>query len=136
EAVARHPVVLALVPPSIGATTGLPLIPPGTALPPRLPPAAATGGQREALLREALRLRSRWVQELTARTAFELGRRLSTDGTLADAQAVRHLRLYELAAMVRGEQLPTHRAPRPTSLPLPTAFRLTTAGVVVAVGAS
>ena len=77
ELVASHPVLLSLVPPRIGGTVSLP--PP----PASLPVAPAPAG-REAAVREALRLRARWVQELTARAALALGGRLVDRGVLTE----------------------------------------------------
>ena len=50
--------------------------------------------------REALRLRARWVQELTARVAWELGQRLTMVGRLSAPGAVRGLTVDELDAVV------------------------------------
>ncbi|MFP5319704.1 MAG: PEP/pyruvate-binding domain-containing protein [Acidimicrobiia bacterium] len=133
EIVARDPGVLALVPPRIGGSAQLP------PTPDRLPAAGHGAGapadDDPALLREALRLRARWVQELTARGAWELGRRLAAAGVLADARQVAWLGLEDLRSAVR-----THTAPadlderRPVlSAPLPARFRMTTSGAVVAV---
>ncbi|GIU86450.1 MAG: hypothetical protein KatS3mg009_0965 [Acidimicrobiia bacterium] len=128
EAVARHPVLLALVPPRIGGTIELPPAP--TTL-----PAAPDADERE-LLREALRLRARWLQELTARAAVTLGRRLHAAGRLADAGSVRDLRLPALRALVTGEAASADPAPAAAATaPLPARFRLTPHGAVVAVRA-
>ncbi len=138
EIVAAHPGVLALVPPRIGVAT---VLPPTVD---RLGVAEAEAGfdgpepDRAAVLREALRLRARWVQELTAKAAEELGRRLAATGVLAEAAHVRHLRLGELAVTVRRGRLPEGveigaRAHLATGAPLPTRFRLTDTAVVVAV---
>jgi pyruvate,water dikinase len=126
ELVAEHPVLLALVPPAIGATLALPPVP--TTLPP------AQDVDEQQLLREALRLRARWLQELAARAAVELGRRLHAAGRLADPLAVRALPLADLRALVRGEIV--FADPAPVVLdgaPLPAKFRLTPDGNVVAV---
>ncbi|MGH9179392.1 MAG: PEP/pyruvate-binding domain-containing protein, partial [Acidimicrobiales bacterium] len=131
-----HPVVLALVPPRIGP--GAPL-PPAAGLPVTMTGAGGHGasvgdGDEAALLREALRLRVRWVQELTARAAWELGRRLAAAGILAEATAVRDLHLDELDGALRG-QVPAdlaERRNRPAVAPLPAAFRLSASGHVVA----
>ncbi|HEX2117776.1 MAG TPA: PEP-utilizing enzyme [Acidimicrobiales bacterium] len=89
---------------------------------------------RAAVLREALRLRARWLQELTSRAAWELGERLARRGVVTGAEAVRGLRLDELAAAVRTGALPEGAIDRTmsrTSAPLPARFRLTTEGAVV-----
>jgi pyruvate,water dikinase len=125
--VARSPAVLALVPPRIGLTT------------PALPPidAAIAVGDRIALApREALRLRARWLDELAARAASELGRRLAASGVLASADRVRELSFDELAAVVAGAPAPQNlaeRGSRPDGPPLPSKFRLTAGGAPVAV---
>ena len=129
---ATEPVVLALVAPRIGSGAALPPTPPLSVL------EAVDGGAEDddaALLREALRLRVRWVQELGARAAWELGRRLASRGLLDDAGSVRDLRVDELAAALRGQRphdLAARRA-RADVAPLPAAFRLSATDDVVAV---
>src|SRR5690606_36607256 len=110
EIVRRSPVVLALVAPHVAPRVELPLrvshgalphsgVPDGAAA--GEPAAAAPGPAAEsAALREALRLRVRWVQELTGRTAWELGRRLAAGAGLPGPGLVRPLRLDELDAVV------------------------------------
>ncbi|MGH9263373.1 MAG: PEP/pyruvate-binding domain-containing protein, partial [Acidimicrobiales bacterium] len=132
EIAERHPSVLALVAPHVG---------PGVTLPPSV--VSGGGGRadgdeaepdRASVLREALRLRARWLQELTSRAAWELGERLARRGVVAGAEAVRGLRLEELAAAVRTGILPegvTDRTESRPSAPLPARFRLTTEGAVV-----
>lgn len=129
--VARHPVVLSLVAPAIGAPAVLPdlLV---------LPPGAGDGGPADPLAaqREALRLRVRWVEELTAVVAAELGHRLARRRVLPDAEAVRWLGADEMEAAVTAGQVPDDLEARrtvPTAAPLPAAFRLTAGGVVVPV---
>ena len=138
---ASEPVVLALAAPRIGPAAALPATPP---LAPLAAPRARTDrtdgddgddGDDFALLREALRLRVRWVQELSGRAAWELGRRLAARGVVQDPGTVRDLRLAEVAAALAGS-LPgdlAERRHRSEVPPLPAAFRLTTAGDVVAV---
>jgi rifampicin phosphotransferase len=128
ELVARHPVLLSLVPPSIGGPLHLPP-------PPASPPVASppTGG--EAAARESLRLRIRWVHEATARAALALGAALVERGALTSAPAIVNLQLGELAALVAeggSLALDLREAPGPGA-PLPAAFRLTADGVVVPV---
>ena len=128
ELVAQHPVLLALVPPAIGVPIVLP------PAPATMPPAPEA--DEEQLLREALRLRGRWLQELTSRAAMALGRRLYESGRLSEIDAVRALSFAELRALVRREL--AFAAPAPVALdgaPLPARFRLTPDGAVVAVRA-
>jgi pyruvate,water dikinase len=126
ELVERHPVLLALVPPSIGARVELPPVPAS------LPPAHDVDEQQ--LLREALRLRARWLQELTARAAVEVGRRLHAANRIPEPTAVRWLTHDVLRAAVRGEVAVVETQPaRLETAPLPARFRLAPDGSVVAV---
>lgn len=130
----RHPVVLALVAPSVGPATTLPTSAP---LASWTPPGGAPAPDEAVVLREALRLRVRWVQELTARVAWELGERLASRGNLPDASLVRCLTLAQISAAVGGVT-PDRLAGvecRNAALvaPLPAAFRLTPEGEVVEV---
>lgn len=128
EAVAAHPSVLALTPPRIADEADLP----PTDLP--LGPLADAGGQREGVLREALRLRVRWAQELQAQAALALGRKLVEAGTLPASRLVRRFRLAELEAVVHGRAVPweihEHRR-QPTTAALPTVFRMSTEGEIL-----
>ncbi len=124
DAVRRHPVLLALTPPSLAGPAQLP----GAPLRPPDRPAGPLGP------REALRLRARWVQELTVRVVAELERRLVgrasvRPGTLA------LLTLAELDELVARSHLPVDlHVRRATDLadalgpPLPAEFRLTVEG--------
>lgn len=131
EIVARDPGVLALLPPHISGRHELPPTPDAV-------PAAArptTSEDDPALLREALRLRARWVQELTSLTAWELGQRLARTGRLADAEQVGWLHLEELRSAVHAGTVPEDLDDRRPvlSAPLPSRFRVTPSGAVVAV---
>lgn len=102
EIVRRSPVVLALTAPRVAPRVELPpRVSPGA-----LPPVGGAGSAADApaaesaALREALRLRVRWLQELTGRAAWELGRRLAAGGALPEPELVRHLRLDDLDAVV------------------------------------
>jgi pyruvate,water dikinase len=131
EVLARHPTVLALVPPQIGGPAELP---PTDGLPLGGDPEPA-GEDDAAVLREALRLRTRWLQELSARAAWELGRRLTVAGVLDAPADVRLLQLDELRAAVGSGAVPADFASRGSTVltaPLPARFRLTEDGVVVA----
>jgi pyruvate,water dikinase len=128
EAVARHPSLLALTPPRLGPAAPLPATP-------SAPPPPAQPGDEAAVLREALRLRARWMQELSARAAWELGRRLAARGVLGGPADVGLLGLGELPAAVRAGALPDDLAQRafaPAAPPLPARFRLGQGGQVVA----
>lgn len=97
EIIARSPVVLALTGPRIDGVA----LPEGApALPPPLP-AQATGDEA-AILREALRIRVRWVQELTARAARELGARFHERDLLPDPLSVMDLSFDEVAGLGTG----------------------------------
>jgi pyruvate,water dikinase len=128
EIIASDPTALALIPPRI---------PSRTTLPPT--PSHIPDGRQEndplGQAREDLRLRARWMQELTARTAFELGHRLTKRGILTGPDMIRWLHADELGEIVAGNVLPMalqERVPRAESAPLPSVFRLTTDGRVVA----
>ena len=129
QIVERDPGVLALLPPRISGGSELPPTPDA------LPATPQAAEDDPALLREALRLRARWVQELTARTAWELGRRLAASGTLAEAAQVGWLRLDELSVAVQAGAVPDDLEDRRPVLtaPLPARFRVTPSGAVVAV---
>lgn len=126
EILARSPVVLALTGPRIGPQTVLPAD--------AVTPDTATGaaGSDNGVLREALRLRARWLQELTGRAAWQLGERLAAGGELPGADAVRHLSLADLEAIA------TRRAVALSALirdhehrsgdPLPACFQLSDLG--------
>lgn len=121
----HHPVVLTLTPPRIANH-------------PRLPadveaPTWSTekDRDRDAVLREALRIRVRWVQELMGRACWELGVRLTERGQAERPDAVRALRLTELRAAVLDGAPVAPAAPR-DERPVPVRFRLTPEGEPVA----
>ncbi len=128
ETVAEHPVVLALTAPRIGG----PLVLPST--PPAAPAPVVTAGviDANAVARESLRLRARWVQELTARVAMELGTRLEARAQLAARLDVRHI---DLAALRDAVEHPGQVVEVPPDdlggPPLPDRFRLAADGSVV-----
>ena len=128
EIVQRLPWVLALVPPSIA----------GSALPGAGSVLTLPEAERNETpsLRENLRLRTRWVQELTARTAAELGRRLEERGLLDEALDVTDVRLSDLERAVSAGTPPTPLAERADTAPLPASFRLAPDGSVIAERAS
>jgi pyruvate,water dikinase len=120
------PVVLTLVAPTVGGAVGLPPTPPV--------PVIVTGARLDP--RDALRLRSRWLQELSGRAAGRLAERLTSAGTLIETGLVRELDVAELRAVVSGAPPPpdiAERAARPAGPPLPIEFRLGATGDVFAV---
>jgi len=154
----RHnPVVLALTPPRVGPDAAISTIDlrntaapagafsPGTGRPASsgtgaaeaAPVAPVPDPEGDAVVREALRLRARWVQELTARAAWQLGCRLVSVGVLPGQDAVRLLSLDELraAALRRAapDDLTTRTDPGEAARALPTQFRLTADGRPLAV---
>lgn len=124
DVVAMRPEVLALVPPSVFAASGLPET---DGLQPR--------SQDDGALpqREALRLRARWVQELSARAARLLATRLHEQGRIEDVRVVSALTLDELETAASLGAVPAGVAERDAEAapPLPSAFRLTEDGTVV-----
>ena len=129
EILATLPVVLALVPPRVGPLVPLPPVP--KALPP-----VPDGNVPLLVARESLRLRARWLQELTARAAWEIGRRLAETGELASPDDVRHLTLDQLDGVLQGGLPATTLladAPAVAPEPLPALFRLGAGGEVVPV---
>jgi rifampicin phosphotransferase len=121
DLVARSPEVLALVPPALDGPGPLPAT-----------PSIYTDVTVDDLgPREALRLRSRWLQELGGRAAVELGRRATAAGL--DPTTVPLLTVDELVAVVRGAPVPADVMTRAVVAgpPLPAAFRLTDDGTPV-----
>ena len=101
------------------------------------PVASVPDPDGDAVVREALRLRARWVQELTARAAWQLGCRLVSVGVLPGEDAVRLLTLDELRAAALRRAVPdglaTRTDPGETARALPAQFRLTADGRPLAV---
>lgn len=136
EIIRTEPIVLGLLPPRIGPAEPLPDL--GTK-----ERRDHSGGAHDddaavdpiAVTREALRLRARWVQELSGRAAWELGERLVERGTLARTDEIRMLHLDELVVAIRRGRLPEdlHDRVEPGETSLPAVFRLTEEGEIVAV---
>jgi len=127
EIVAAEPVVLALSAPAVGRSV---VLPPATA------DSIGVVTAADLAPREALRLRARWLHELSARIAAELGQRLHDRDALPSPEMVRWLRLDELEAAVAGAARPgdlAGRTAKPPGPPLPTEFRLAADGTAVAV---
>jgi pyruvate,water dikinase len=94
EIIARSPAVLALTAPQVARAPALPEEAAWVY--------AATGCQScsdNGILREALRLRVRWVQEVSGRAAWELGERLTATGDLTEPELIRHMTLEHLEAV-------------------------------------
>jgi rifampicin phosphotransferase len=125
DTVSRAPVVLVLTPPTLGA---------GPALPPDVQPRSGPIATLDQLdQREALRVRARWLQELLARAAEELGGRLVESATLPGFESIGDLSLSELVDIANGGPPPSdlaERSAREPGPPLPVSFRLTIAGNV------
>ena len=130
EILERSPAVLALAPPRVAPRPQLP--PEADALP--------LGSDREngndnGILREALRLRVRWLQELSGRTAWELGTRLATSGQLAAPELVRHLSLEHLEQLATGHTadatIYVDVRERTLGEPLPARFQLSDLGTPI-----
>ncbi|HEY1280528.1 MAG TPA: PEP/pyruvate-binding domain-containing protein [Acidimicrobiales bacterium] len=129
DLVARDPVVLALLPPAIPPHDKLPEIPASLAS-----SVGALDPTMQGVVREALRLRVRWVQELMARAASELGRRAAATKLLPEPADVRTLRFEQLQALVRQQAPVTvERSDTDRRAGLPGAFRLAADGTPVAV---
>jgi pyruvate,water dikinase len=127
EILARSPTVLALTAPRVAPDPELPAE--ATAL------HVTTSCQScsdAGIVREALRLRVRWVQEVSGRAAWELGVRLAADGDLTEPELIRHMNLEHV------ESVATKRAvvvPKLVSVhehvfgePLPAWFQLSDLG--------
>jgi phosphohistidine swiveling domain-containing protein len=153
----HNPVVLALAPPRVGPEPALSSVDlrstaesagasssgtgrsagMGTGAAAAVAVAPVPDPEGDAVVREALRLRARWVQELTARAAWQLGCRLVSVGVLPGQDAVRLLTLEELraAALVRAvpDDLATRTDPGEAARALPPRFRLTADGRPLAI---
>jgi pyruvate,water dikinase len=129
DIVARWPVSLALTAPRIGGPICLP---PTVDAAPGEPDAQGATSSLVAGLppREALRLRARWLQELSARVADVLAARLSRNLQIPSSESIVHLRLGELEDVVSGWPVPADLAQRSLAPgpPLPSCFRLTQDG--------
>jgi pyruvate,water dikinase len=130
EILNRSPVVLALTPPRVAPV-------------PQLPSDASAvylGADEESsndngILREALRLRVRWIQELSGRAAWMLGERMTQAGELPRPALVRHMNFEHV------ESVATHRAVVIPALvkshehafgaPLPARFQLSEEGLPI-----
>jgi pyruvate,water dikinase len=134
DIIRRSPAVLALSAPRIAAAPVLPpeavSIPLGT---------DCENANDNGILREALRMRARWLQELTGRAAWRLGERLTASGDLTEPDLIRHMSLahVEAVALKRAVVVPAlvrdHR--HDFGAPLPARFQLSDLGKVIPVDA-
>jgi pyruvate,water dikinase len=120
---AASPVVLALTPPRVAPA-------------PELPAEASTlslgtstdNSNDNGILREALRLRVRWIQELGGRAAWTLGERLTASDGLPRPGLIRHMSLDHVEAVVtkRAEVVPALVATHDHDFgaPLPAWFQV------------
>lgn len=122
DVVAMRPEVLALVPPSI---FGAPALPDTGVL---LPRAQEDGSLPQ---REALRLRARWVQELSARATRELANRLHLQGRIDAPNSISSLTFEKLETLVALGGIAATERVTEAAPPLPAAFRLTLDGEIV-----
>lgn len=123
--VARSPEVLALLAPRIDEPRPLPTLPSHDL--------GWRGGHDALSAREQLRMRVRWLHELTSLVAMELGRRLVARGVLHAPNDIRGFGLVELDRIAAAgvPRLAPDQQPEPRSLP--SAFRLARDGRPVAV---
>lgn len=119
--IAAEPSALALLPPSIGPLAALPDV-----------PLAGASVAADLGPREALRLRIRWLHELSSRAACALGARLGADGRLPAPHAVADIDLPTLTQAVQSGVRVAPGATPASSPPLPSRFRLTSTGQPVA----
>ncbi|HKH25599.1 MAG TPA: PEP/pyruvate-binding domain-containing protein [Acidimicrobiia bacterium] len=128
EILARSPTVLALAAPRVSPEPELPAE--ATAL--HVTTGYCQSCSNAGIVREALRLRVRWMQEVSGRAAWELGVRLTAAGDLTEPELIRHMSLEHL------ESVATKRAvvvPKLVSVhkhvfgePLPAWFQLSDLG--------
>lgn len=119
-----YPEVLSLLPPKVGPAQHLPER--------RADDDLGAGDISDLGPREALRLRIRWVQELSARAAWESGNRWVAAGKLRKQRHIRQLALADVVSGVIEEtaKLETGEVACP---PLPTYFRMAADGTPVTI---
>ncbi|MGH9264051.1 MAG: PEP/pyruvate-binding domain-containing protein [Acidimicrobiales bacterium] len=128
--VRRSPAVLALSAPRVAPVAALP----AEAMPIHLGTDCENANDN-GILREALRMRARWLQELTGRAAWLLGERLTAGGELPAPDLIRHMSLAHLEAVAlrRAVVVPSlvqgHQHDFGT--PLPARFHLSDLGKVI-----
>jgi len=128
QILARSPIVLALAPPRVAPKPELPAD--ATAV--QFVDGETEAGNDFGIDREALRLRVRWVQELSGRAAWELGKRLTRNECLPEPEAVRHMDLDHLEAVAtkRAVLVPklVIKHQHEFGSPLPARFQLSDLG--------
>jgi phosphohistidine swiveling domain-containing protein len=134
EILVRSPAVLALTGPRVARAPVLP----EEAITLHIPTApACMRCSANGILREALRLRVRWVQELSGRAAWELGERLAAAGEITEPELIRHMTLdhVEAVATKRAVVIPALVAGHHHDFgaPLPARFQLSDRGRPIAV---
>jgi pyruvate,water dikinase len=127
EIIARSPTVLALTAPQVAPAPELPACATAVSTTNTCQSCGDNG-----ILREALRLRVRWVQELSGRAAWELGERLAAVDELTEPELIRHMTLehVEAVATKRAVVIPalvTSHA-HDFGAPLPAWFQLSDLG--------
>jgi pyruvate,water dikinase len=95
EILNRSPIVLALAAPKVCPRSELP----AEAIAVYTGQDGKESGNDNGILREALRLRVRWIQELSGRAGWELGVRLTNAGDLTDPDLIRHMTLEHLESV-------------------------------------
>jgi pyruvate,water dikinase len=136
EILGRSPIVLALTPPRVAAVPELPTD--ATAV--GIGHDDAQNANDNGILREALRLRVRWIQELSGRAAWALGERLAATDGLPRPGMIRHMSLDHVEAVVTkravviGSLVADHDHDFGT--PLPAWFQVSDTGKVIRVQAT
>lgn len=132
EIIVRSPAVLALTAPQVAPAPVLPEEATSVAMP---PPPDCQACCDNGILREALRLRVRWLQELSGRAAWELGVRLTATGDLTKPELIRHMTLEHLEAVAtkRAVVVPALVANHHHDFgaPLPAWFQLSDRGKAI-----
>jgi pyruvate,water dikinase len=130
EILGRSPIVLALTAPRVAPAPELPSEASAINLGPD-----HENGNDNGILREALRLRVRWIQELSGRAAWAVGERLAANDGLPRPGLVRHMSLDHVEAVVTKRALVAaalvaeHR--HDFGSPLPAWFQVSDLGKVI-----
>jgi pyruvate,water dikinase len=130
EILGRSPIVLALTAPRVAPAPELPSEASAINLGPD-----HENGNDNGILREALRLRVRWIQELSGRAAWAVGERLAANDGLPRPGLVRHMSLDHVEAVVTkralvvGGLVAEHR--HDFGSPLPAWFQVSDLGKVI-----